>query len=173
MSNSNPAVKQEATVNRAHGEVLGISPFLSKDALEAYGFDAENIESIVVTVADGEIRLSAGELQSGANLERKEDGSVISLTEAPKELTKSQVNTRYPDESPTDYGEFWERQEKRILAMQNYTCQYCGKDDPSTMAAQHITPPDEFASDELTKAHDITNLVCLCGDCMVDEETGQ
>lgn len=64
---------------------------------------------------------------------------------------------RIKDRSTNEYREW----SKRVLARDNYTCQYCGESKSRHMNAHHLDGYNWCVE----KRFDVTNGICLCEDC--------
>jgi len=158
------ATHRTATVNRdSDGTVEGVAVFLSGSDLERLGIDATNFQEITVSVGEGRLDLVPTKLRPQDQLD--ENADLLSWPDAPRGLTRDQIERQYPNEEPTDYGEYWERQRIRALAFNDWECQYCGSDDVSELTVKHGNNPEKYGPDKLKDAHDMLGLFVCCPDC--------
>jgi len=152
---------RQATVNRdSNGDVIGITLFLGAVDLAALGVNPEKFDSIEYVATERGLEVYGDELRNPRTLD---GGIVLEARDVPVELSKSEVQDRYPDESPADYGAYWDRQRKVAFGHHGIECHFCEATDPSLLDVTHREPPETF--DSLYAAHNVTNLLVLCDEC--------
>jgi hypothetical protein len=107
---------REASVERIRDNGAAIAICLYDEELDRLGVDVTNLKSVAYTVTERGIEFSPGELLPTERLTRNENGRILNINQAPPELSKERVDKRYPNEEPSNFGDYWDRQRKYAFA---------------------------------------------------------
>lgn len=162
--------EMQVSRNDSHGNCAALA--LGPDALAKLPVEVDNFNTLTAYITEHGIEIASGELRDAEDITDKDSDDLPTLEDAPKELSKTQVNERYPNESPADRGPYYQRQRKRLFCMRGYECEWCDTDRANSLVAHHIEPLESFGDDELYDAHSITNMLCLCRSCHVEAHGG-
>jgi hypothetical protein len=158
---------REASVGRIRDNGAAIAICLYDEELDRLGVDVTNLKSVAYTVTERGIEFSPGELLPTERLTRNENGRILNINQAPPELSKERVDKRYPNEEPSNFGDYWDRQRKYAFAFYDCKCRYCPENDPGELHVEHEQPLEEYET--LYHAHSVNSLQIVCNDCALRE----